>query len=92
MEVVGEMTSSVRIYRDPRDLTADEFSMIILSSLRREYPRRIKRIITYVGRHSDSLGIAIDNPHSLSMRIVQRLKALEEERKVEWTPHGWKLR
>ncbi len=80
------------MYRDPRDLTADELSVIILSSLRREYPRRIKRIITYITRNSDHLGVVIDNPQSLSMRIIQRLKTLEEQKKVEWTPHGWKLR
>ena len=89
---VGEMTSSVRMYRDPGDLTADELNRIIMSVLRKEYPKKVRRIVGYVRKNSDELRIMVDESRSLSGMILQRLKILEEEKKVEWTPDGWKLK
>lgn len=82
------MTSS---YRSHKELTADELNTIIFSILRREYPRRIKRIVTYIRRNSDEFRIMAGETHSLSGVITARLRALETEGKVERTESGWKL-
>jgi hypothetical protein len=79
-------------YRDHRALDADELNDIIFSVLRKEYPKRVKRIVTYVRKRSDELRVVVGETQSLSGMILQRLKMLEEEKKVEWTPYGWKLR
>ena len=79
-------------YRDHRALDADELNDIIFSVLTKEYPKRVKRIVTYVRKRSDELKVVVGETQSLSGMILQRLKMLEEEKKVEWTPYGWKLR
>jgi len=89
---VGEMTSSVRIYRDPRDLTADELNRIIFSVLRREYPKKVRRVVSYITMKEEELMIIADNPQSLAQTVLRRLQVLESEKKVEWTPDGWKLK
>ena len=79
-------------YRDHRDLDADELNGIIFSVLRKEYPKKVRRIVGYVRKNSDELRIMVDESRSLSGMILQRLKILEEEKKVEWTPNGWQLK
>ncbi len=85
----GEGAHREVAYKNHKDLNADELNDIIFSVLRREYPKKVKRIITYIDRNFD---IIIENPHSLSMILVNRLRALEGSKKVECTPSGWKLR
>jgi hypothetical protein len=79
-------------YRDHRALDADELNGIIFSVLRKEYPKKVRRIVGYVRKNSDELRIMVDESRSLSGMILQRLKILEEEKKVEWTPNGWQLK
>lgn len=84
------MTSSSVRYRFHTELTADELDRIIFSILRKEYPRSVKRMITFIDRNFED--IIIENPHSLSMILVNRLRSLEESKKVECTASGWRLR
>lgn len=79
-------------YRDHRELTVDELNNIILQVLKREYPKKVKRIVHYIIESSEETRVSVDNPRSLSLMIIRRLQLLETEKKVEWTRYGWKLR
>ena len=83
---------SQSLYKDHRDLDATELNGIIFSALKKEYPKRVRRIVRYVIKRSNELKILVDEPQSLSGMITRRLRVLEEEKKVEWTPSGWKIR
>ena len=86
------MMSTEGAYRDHKTLDADELNDIIFSVLRKEYPKKVRRIVGYVRKNSDELRIVVDESRSLSGMILQRLRILEEQKKVEWTPSGWRLR
>jgi activator of HSP90 ATPase len=88
----GEGAHREVAYKNHKDLNADELNDIIFSVLRREYPKKVKRIANYVERNSDELRVVVDGSRSFSGMVIQRLKILEEEKKVEWTPSGWKLK
>lgn len=77
--------------KDRRELQLEELNSIIFAVLKREYPKKVKNIVSYAGRHSEELGIVIVNPQSFSGKLTRRLEALKESKKVVWTPIGWKL-
>lgn len=80
------------LYRDHRQLTPDELDRIIYQVLRKEYPKKVRRIVHYIMDSSEQIGVFVDNPQSLSVIIIKRLQLLEAEKRVEWTRYGWKLR
>ncbi|MCL5874168.1 MAG: hypothetical protein M1161_02360 [Candidatus Thermoplasmatota archaeon] len=87
----GESGIMYSLYKDHRELQPEELNSIIFAVLKREYPKKVKNIVSYAGRHCDELGIVIENPQSLSGRLTRRLEALKESKRVVWTPIGWKL-